>query len=479
MKLLSSILIFLACAISMAAQETINWFDGNTFYTSTLLSGGIYRFTGTSADNKYEFSFSLELQSNDEYKLIKTEEDDFMSFRVDFGVPVTRFRDGNIDVFLIEDDNDNIVWTLSRTRQNHRDALATQLWTLDRPVKEMLSNMVLNPYYFSTFSKTELRSLEEFLSQKQATNALERINLALIQNELRVSDYLRYNIGNPRVTEDKAGEVYVADARSFIEALKDGAIIYIKDNTSINLSDILYDNDYFHGFRRGWVEDMTEYRGNARIISESVYNGRQLTLMHLKDITIIGGYNSHIIVNPLYAYVLNFINCSNINIHNLTMGHKEEGYCTGGVIGLTSCKNVQISCCDLYGCGAYGLVGEDSSSIKMVDTVIRDCSYGGIWLSNVRDVMFGACDFIRNRQFEIIGINSLCDDVWFIECRFAQNQGRLFSLETKVNIEDCTIYHADQSTLGNLYEYASIDDDTIIKITDMPIGRRSIGPDSK
>jgi hypothetical protein len=86
----------------------------------------------------------------------------------------------------------------------------------------MLSSMVLNPHYFSEFSKTELRFYQEYLDNKEGLSVLENINLSLINNELRVPDFIRHNIGDIQTIAEAemAKVVFVSDARSFLDALQ-------------------------------------------------------------------------------------------------------------------------------------------------------------------------------------------------------------------------------------------------------------------
>ena len=145
MKKMLFVLIAMIWAFGLGAQNSPTWFDGDAYYTSKLTDDDILFFQGTSADKEYDFSFGIKFQ-NDEYKLVRITDIDLFPFRADFGNPVGRYTSGNIDVFLIKDLDGNTVWTLKQTSQNHRDALASQLWTKDQPVKKMLSSMVNKEY---------------------------------------------------------------------------------------------------------------------------------------------------------------------------------------------------------------------------------------------------------------------------------------------------------------------------------------------
>lgn len=485
MKKLLIIVLTIMWAAGLHAQAPKTWFDGDAYFTESFPGGGILYYTGTSADKEYDFSFGLEPMIDGSFKLVKCTDTDKIPFRAEWGTSVRRYVQGSIDVYLIEGPSGEIVWTLQRTSQTHQDALANQLWIKDRPLDQLLSSTVLNTHYLSEFSKTELRSLAEFISQKQYTNPIEKINLSLINSELGVADYDRYYVGDIQMIEDasRSRVYYVDSAISFLKALKSGATICIKPNTVINLSDALNTSENFKGMDYDWVDDMWEYDGDGKIISEAVHNGRQLTIRNIHDLTIVGDYNTHILVDPAYAYVLNFVNCNNLKIENLTMGHTVEGYCTGGVVGLQGCNKVSISYSDLYGCGAYGIVAEKSSGIEMYHSIIHDCSYGIMQLFDVKDAYFSSCDFVRNREFLMLEVDSQCREIEFSDCRFAQNQGVLFPAEGRMKFENCVIYHPEGGQLhsGEFHDKSLIqmDESTEVKITNMPLGKRPVGPDSK
>ena len=470
----------MAMVVGLSAQTTKTWFDGNVYYTSTVVEGGLIYFEGVSADKESTYSFGLDPLGEGAYNVVKMTDIDTVPIRFEFGSEAHSVVTGNLELFLIYDAAGDLAWVLQKTKQSHRDALATQLWTKDQPVKKMLASMVLNPFYFSDFSKSELMFLVDHLSQKQEMNYLESLNLSLMLNELSWSDYFRYNVANPAaISEAQASAVTtVSDAQMFLNALRSGATIRIEDNTIINLSEVLREQDYFRMSGRGWIEEYGD-RGNANLISESVFNGHQLVVRDLHDITIIGGYNAHLVVDPAYAYVLKFESCSNITISNLTMGHTVEGFCTGGVIGLEGCEDVIVENCDLYGCGAYGLVATDCSSVEMRRSIIRDCSYGILQLSNVRGAVFTGCDFFRNKEYTMVEIDSRSSDIRFVDSRFAQNKGILFEIGSRASMQTCLIYHGDAETLGTVEEQLLMDEATQTLITDMPLGKRAVGPDSE
>ena len=116
----------------------------------------------------------------------------------------------------------------------------------------------------------------------------------------------------------------------------------------------------------------------------------------------------------------------------------------------------------------------------MYNTIIRDCSYGIMQLFNTNEVVFENCDFIRNKEFTMVEVDSNCSNLLFSECRFAQNKGVLFALGTKIEMENCLIQHADEDKLGNLDTHLANKMTTKVVITDMPLGKKQhVGVDSK
>ena len=239
-------------------------------------------------------------------------------------------------------------------------------------------------------------------------------------------------------------EYRVGNELEFLSALASGHTIVLKAGTHLNLSDVLDNKDLFDVHGRAYVSDASAFPrdGQERIASEDVFDGRQLTLVNIHDLTIRGENDCSIVVEPRYAFVLNFIGCNNISIECLTLGHTEEGYCTGGVIGMEHCDVMTIESCDMYGCGTYGIEARHTQVLRMFRSIIRDCSYGIMELGSVSDAIFLLCDFYRNREFGLITADAGCSQIIFDDCRFAENEGELFVFDTKVRMEGCVIHHA-------------------------------------
>lgn len=487
MRKFLALFVILCASLHLSAQsspEKTHWFDGYNYYTSYKPQDGVYHFQGESADGRNKFSFYI--KNTIDGPLVKEDENNkgFLPFRGgSYDSMAILDMVGGGKVFTIYDsnffdDNFNVVWTLVQTTKSKGDCLASQLWHTEQPVEWNMKNMITNPYYLATLSKTQLRVAEESLYGRNRSD-IEDLNYKLILTELCIPDYSRYKITDLDYMMSVSDYDFkvVRDAYEFLTAIQSGAKIKVADNATINLTDALNISENFRTSDRRWIgeayTDLTRLSEPA-VVSESVFNGRQLTIVNYENITIKGGVNSRIVVDPAYAFVLNFVNCTNITIENLTMGHTVEGYCTGGVIGLTNSSAITIKSCDLYGCGAYGIVSQESPFL-MEKSIIRDCSYGIMQLYGVSYAEFNECDFFRNREFSMVEIDGNSSNIQFNHCRFAQNQGVLFAVDTDVEVRASEIHHPIADGFGSENNIL-IDESTGVFVDNEPLEDRGIGP---
>ena len=230
-----------------------------------------------------------------------------------------------------------------------------------------------------------------------------------------------------------------------------------------------------------WMPDVSGgvAGGRETVVSEEVFDGRQLTLVNMKQLVIEGEQNSRIVVEPRYAFCLNFVDCNNCTVRNLTIGHTEGGYCQGGVIGMKRGWRNMVADCDLYGCGTYGLDLEGTNSFSIYSSNIHDCTYGIMQLRDCEAVSCTHCDFFNNREYSLIESRGSVGGV-FEDCRFFANWGdaTLFSFDREFTLLGCAVYHptenlgtmnlCDQPGAENLFHENPIDKN---------IQGREIGPD--
>ena len=278
--------------------------------------------------------------------------------------------------------------------------------------------------------------------------------------------------------------IRVYTAEQFLNALGSNRNVLIAKDTEINLTPILNDQSLFRTRYKMWMPDASAgiNGGRETVVSEEVFDGRQLTLVNMKQLLIEGEKNSRIVVEPRYAFCLNFVDCSQCTVSNLTIGHTDAGHCEGGVIGMKrGWRNVVIDC-DLYGCGTYGLDLEGTNSFSLYSSKIHDCTYGIMQLRDCEAVHCTHCDFLNNKEYSLIESRG-CVGTVFEDCRFFANWGdaALFSFDQEFYLLGCAVYHPTEN-LGtmNFCEQPSQSQPNMFNPNpiDNNIQSREIGPDS-
>jgi hypothetical protein len=246
--------------------------------------------------------------------------------------------------------------------------------------------------------------------------------------------------------------IRVYTAEQFLNAIGSYRHILVAKNTEINLTPILNDQSLFRTRFMMWMPDASGGIGGDRatVVSEEVFDGRQLTMVNMKQLIIEGEGNSRIVVEPRYAFCLNFVDCEQCTVSNLTIGHTVGGSCTGGVVGVSRGRNNTVIDCDLYGCGAYGLQLSGTQNFALYSSKIRDCTYGIMTLEGCEAARFTHCDFYGNKEYALIESHGSIGTV-FEDCRFYANWGdaALFSFDREFILLGCAIYHPTEN-LGTM-----------------------------
>ncbi|WP_035799129.1 right-handed parallel beta-helix repeat-containing protein [Butyrivibrio sp. NC3005] len=129
---------------------------------------------------------------------------------------------------------------------------------------------------------------------------------------------------------------------------------------------------------KGFYDILEFSSDNKNVKKEEVFDGNELVLSNLSNITIVGD-NYTLLVSPRYANVMNFCGCSNIKLIGLTIGHTpHKGSCTGAVLRFSDCNNIQVDSLELFGCGTYGIELENCSNVRVNGTRIYECTYGAL-----------------------------------------------------------------------------------------------------
>ncbi|WP_432666724.1 stalk domain-containing protein [Wukongibacter baidiensis] len=249
-------------------------------------------------------------------------------------------------------------------------------------------------------------------------------------------------------------EVIVNNAEEFVRAIGPNKKIILKENQDFNLKG---ENIYK-------VE-------NPYIDWNSEFDGRELVIRDVNNLTIegAGDVNVNILVEPRYADVLTFNNCTNIKIININAGHTpEKGYCTGGVFVFNDCIDVQIENTRLFGCGILGLDLSRVDGFKFTNSIITECSDGIMTISDSKNISFVNSKFIKNEgYYTMIKMNNSA--ATFTQCDFTDNisvtkhgEPSLFDISSdeKITIKDSNVLRNKTKIFTNKPDQLELDNIT-------------------
>ena len=172
----------------------------------------------------------------------------------------------------------------------------------------------------------------------------------------------------------------------------DELLAAIAPNTTILLKAGEYDlstaADYGQNSGSSWYRWETVWREDGETNAELVISG-------VNGLTLQGeGIDqTEIAAVPRYANVIRFQGCRDLTVSNLTAGHTTEpGFCSGGVLRLENCTNVDISFSGLYGCGTIGVDAVDTVGLSVTGCRIYECSYDAVSLRQCRSVRVEDCE---------------------------------------------------------------------------------------
>lgn len=175
-------------------------------------------------------------------------------------------------------------------------------------------------------------------------------------------------------------EVHVSTVDEFLAA--------IAPNTDIVLDAASYDLSKATGYGK---------TNGEYYYWQQAYDGYELVIYKANNMTIRSSDDNlkkHTITAvPRYANVLHFNLCSNIALSGFTAGHTDGGGCGGGVIRLTSSKDILVDNCGLFGCGTIGVDIDSSESVTITDCDIYECSVGGVCVLESDTVTIQDTDF--------------------------------------------------------------------------------------
>src|SRR5690349_4061901 len=133
---------------------------------------------------------------------------------------------------------------------------------------------------------------------------------------------------------------------------------------------------------------------------EPEFDGPQIIFHNLKNTEFCcdGHETAHLYVEPRYTYPLYLSDCEGIRLRNLRFGHSPEpGSCIGGVAKIVQSRTIDLSECDLYGCGTVGLNLDHAENVVVSNSLVRECNEAFATIESCRDVVLHNC-ILRNNE---------------------------------------------------------------------------------
>lgn len=243
--------------------------------------------------------------------------------------------------------------------------------------------------------------------------------------------------------------VVVSTVDEFMNAIEDDAVIYLEpgvynltewiDEVALPIAD--YENEknfqLYHDYL--YVYD--------HVFIAGVPDGYEVAISEAKNLTIKSKDAANpatIIAEARCAQVLKIFSCENLKLENLYLGHSpDQGRCIGNVIECEDSDGIEISCCDLYGCGVFGLSVIDSKNISVSDSVIHDCSDGVLDSHGSEAIVFKDSIIENMPDLTLIAVKSSVD---FDGCTFRNIGGDFGSIQrSNVTFTSCTFDEVAQS----------------------------------
>ena len=183
----------------------------------------------------------------------------------------------------------------------------------------------------------------------------------------------------------KGGVVKVKNVDEFLAA--------IAPDTVIELAEGVYDLSTASNYGEDSGSDY--YSWNTEVVAEAHEVDAELIIHDVNGLTIRGAgiEDTTVAAVPRYANVIKFEGCKNITVSDLTAGHtKEPGFCSGGVIFLENCSEINVDTCGLYGCGTIGVYGFGCEKLNITNCDIYECSEGAVDVAYCTEVLVSGCD---------------------------------------------------------------------------------------
>lgn len=190
-------------------------------------------------------------------------------------------------------------------------------------------------------------------------------------------------------------------------------------------------------------------------------NNNELVLCKLYDCVIASesgkAEDVSILCDPRLAAALTVEDCYGVQLKGISLGHTRGGVCSGAVLRLVNSGSVYVSDCDLYGCGTVGANIENCYGVTLENSVIHDCSDGGVDIYNSSSVKLSSTTFRKAGSNSALWLsNSHWIDVE--NCRFEDNFCHFFLADfdsERVFFDSCSFGNNAFTYLFDITGYSS------------------------
>jgi len=126
----------------------------------------------------------------------------------------------------------------------------------------------------------------------------------------------------------------------------------------------------------------------------SNYDGFELVVHDVDNLTIRGSgrLSTTIETDPRWVNVLRIQNSTDLILEDFTAGHtRDRGECSGGVLYLEGCQEVEMEDLGLYGCGVVGLTARLCTDVTLKSSELYECSSSAVSLHTSSNVSISNC----------------------------------------------------------------------------------------
>lgn len=126
-----------------------------------------------------------------------------------------------------------------------------------------------------------------------------------------------------------------------------------------------------------------------------------LTLDDKQNLTITAPAGTRILCSDVMEDVLTLDGCDSVRIENLSLSHEKPlgAYeCDGACLRVSDSRDVEVRGCELSGCGAFGIAGNDVARLMVKGCHIHDNTFSAFYFDGCEDVLVSGNRIVGNAE---------------------------------------------------------------------------------